>query len=352
MREASAALLVMLAACHAARAVAPRLRPGMTIAVYDKLAVVDDRREIDVQGGSLVLDKIDPGASLASMVIESDLGVGACRREMAVAGGVRCEITGAPGPHLVRVLYVSAALHYRAEHELTLTAPGRAHVVTRFAVETPSWGGRADLILYDGAPGGDRIPREVARGAATLDGATAVLAAAPVDVPATLRRVFDGALLGDVPPTDAAWGRESQPAIWVWLELEGLALAPGPLRVHVELPGEPVRDTIVPADGRQTDHSTLRVPLWVDEDLRGSRARFVDLGEGAALAERFLLGVANAGPAPREVWIEEHLRPARRRRIERAWPGRPVATGDLVRSKVVVKPGGFERTGYTIAYDF
>jgi hypothetical protein len=342
-----------LFACHTAHVeMAPTLHEGVTIAVYESLAVVDDRRAVDVQGGTLVLDKIDPGASLASMVIESDLTVGACRREMAIAGSVRCEVTGAPGRHVVRVLYASTALHYRADHEVSLTVPGHAHVISRFAVDTPAWGGHAELILYDGAPGGERVPREVARGAATLDGATAVLATASRDVPATLRRVFDGALLGNVPATDAAWGHDSQPAVWVWLEVAGLVLAPGPLRVHVELPGEPVRDVIVPAEGRPTEHGLLRAALWVDPDLHGSRGRFVDLGDGSALAERLLLGVANTGAVPREVWIDEHLRPARRHRIERAWPSPPVVTGDVVRTRVVVKPGGFERTGYTIAYDY
>ena len=349
--------LVALAACHGSHAAAPALlHEGVTIAVYDRFAVVDDRRSVDftgaAAGGSLAIDHVDPGASLASLVIESDLKVSACRREMAVAGSVRCDVTGTPGRHLVRLLYVSTALRYRAEHDIAVTTPGHAHVITRFAIDTPAWGGRAELVLFDGAPGGDRVPREVARGAAALDGTTAVLAAAPRDVPATLRRVFDGAVLGDVPSSDAAWGRESQHAVWVWLELEGVALAPGPVRAHVEVPGEAIHDAIVPAEGRRSDHGKVRLPLWIDEDLHGSRARFVDLGEGAALAERFLLGVSNQGTAPREVWIEEHLRPARRRRIERAWPGRPVAIGDVVRTKVVVKPGGFERTGYTIAYDF
>jgi hypothetical protein len=344
-------LLVLLAACHAAHVETPKLPAGTTISLYDTYAVIDDRREVDLHGGELVLDKIDPGASLASLAIESDLVVGACHREPP-AGGVRCDVKGTPGRHLVRLVYVSAALHYRADHDVAVTVAGHAHVASRFAVDTPAWGGRAELILYDGAPGGDRVPREVARGVASLDGTTAVLAAAPLDVPATLTRVFDGALLGDVPPTDAAWGKDSQPSVWVWLELQGLVLARGPMRVHVELPGEPVRDATVAAEARRTDHGTLRAPLWVDDALQGTRARFVDLGDGAALAERFAFGVANTGTAPREVWIEEHLRPARARRIERAWPTRPVVAGDVVKTRVVVKPGAVERTGFTIAYEF
>jgi hypothetical protein len=344
------AALAVVAACHPHAPLPAPLPEGVTIAVYERFSVVDDRRDVTVDGDTLALEHVDPGAALASLSIESDLTVGACRREVAnkAAGTVHCEVVSprAPGRHRVRLVYVSTALRYRAEHDVTVAAD-RAHAVTRFAVETPAWGERAELVLFDGAPGGDHPPREVARGVATLDGTTAILATAERDVPATLRRVYDGAVLGDLPASDAAWGRESQPSVWVWLELDGLSLAPGPVRVHA---GE--REVIVPAEGRRTGHHLVRLPLWVDADLRGLRARFVDLGEGAGLAERFLLGIASNASDPREVWIEEHVRPARRRRIERAWPARPVLAGDVLRTKLVVKPGTIERTGFTIAYDY
>ena len=75
-------------------------------------------------------------------------------------------------------------------------------------------------------------------------------------------------------------------------------------------------------------------------DLRGARQRFVDLSDGAGSPSASSSVSTNAGAAPREVWADEHLRPARRRRIERAWPeraGRSTAT--VVRAKLVVKPG-------------
>lgn len=340
--------LVLLGACHPHAPAPAALPAGVTIAVYDAFSVVDDRRDVDIDGNVLALDHVDPGAALASLVIESDVAVGACHRELAphAAGSVRCDVTGARGRHRVRIVYVSTALHYRAEHEITVSGE-RAHAITRFAVETPAWGERADLVLFDGAPGGDHPPREVARGTAQLDGTTAVLATAEQDVAATVRRVYDGAILGALSPSDASWGRESQPSVWVWLEVEGLSLAPGPVRVHA---GE--REVIVPAEGRRGDTHQLRLPLWIDDDLHGLRARFVDLGDGAGLAERLLLGVASGASEPREVWIEEHLRPARRRRIQRAWPVAPVVAGDVVRTKLVVKPGAIERTGFTIAYDY
>jgi hypothetical protein len=337
-----------LVACHVHAPAAPPLAAGVSISVYDTFSIVDDRRDVEVDGDTVALDQIDPGAALASLRIESDLRIGACHRELAghAAGTIRCEVSGARGRHRVRLVYASTALHYRAEHYLTV-AGDRARAVSRFAIATPPWGARAELVLFDGAPSGDHPPREVARGMAALDGTTAVLASGELAVPATVRRVYDGAVRSDLPPSDAAWGRASQPLVWVWLEVDDLTLAPGPVRVDVA-----GRVAIVPGEGIRRDRRTLRLPLWVDDELRGLRARFVDLGDGATVAERLLLGVASTATEPREVWIEEHLRPARHRRIERAWPVRPVLAGDVLRTRLVVKPGAVERTGYTIAYDY
>src|SRR5438067_13125 len=104
-------------------------------------SVVDDRRWIDVKGNELEVADIDPGAAL-----------------------------GSPGRHLVRILYVSNTLASRAEHEITMTAADKVRVATSFAIETPSWSARdgapvrARVVLYDGVPGGDHPPAEVARG--------------------------------------------------------------------------------------------------------------------------------------------------------------------------------------------
>lgn len=344
-----ALVAIALAACHP-RVRAPALPPlppaGISISIYDSYAVVDDRRWITTAGTTLELDHIDPGAALASLTIESDLHAGTCRRSAAATGVVRCDMTAAPGRHLVRVLYVSRALHYRALHDITVTG-ARATIASRFSIDTPAWGGHAELALFDGEPGGDHVPREVARGTIALDGATAELASVPRDVPATLSRIYDGAVLDDALPNDAAWGRESQTAVWVWLELEGVTLASGAVRVHT---GD--RDVVVAPDAGVLDRGLLRLPLWSDPDLHGSRQRFVDLGAGAGLAERVVLAVTNAGAAPREVWAVEHMRPARHHRIEHAWPSRPVVDGEVVRTKLVVKPGAVERTGFTIAYDY
>ncbi len=407
---------------HHAESPAKTPEAGISIALYDKggvagssYGVVDDRRWIDITGKELVLDHIDPGAALASLAIESlgdrvtidrcararipdpppstlptttiaitpqqqALDAEIARRRILLQRryhqappppppapttpidrfdtSVRCTVEGAPGRHLIRILYVSTTLAFRGEHDVVMTAPDHATVTSRFAFQTPAWRTPAEVAVFDGVPGGERPPRELARGPVALDGSVAVIAVPAQDVKARLRRVYDGAIATpELPAADAAWNQQSLRAVWVWLELDGLHLAPGPLRVHVELPAEGVRDIDVPAQGRrQADRSDapLRLPLWPDEQLAGSRQRFADTGD-AQLAERLLLSVANLGDVAREVWIEEHVRSARARKVEHAWPAgvHLAATPDqLVRVRVDVKPHAVERLGYTIEYEF
>jgi hypothetical protein len=349
-------------------------REGLSIALYDHhgdgaYAVVDDRRWIDVTGDALVLDHVDPGAALSSLVIEplagGALDVGSCLRDRipgppvaAAAEGqpaaatpamfapvLRCAVRAAPGRHLVRVLYVSPALGYRAQHDLTMTAPDRATVTSRFAIVTPVWHARADVTLFDGRPGREQPPREVARGPILLDGGTAVIAAPPREVAAALRRFYRGAGSDD---GDAR--HDSQPAVWVWLELDerALALAPGPVHAHVVLPQEGVRDIDVPAAGRRQAAAMLRLPLWIDDQLRGKRDRWSGSPDDQAGTDRLTVSVANTGAVTREVWIEEKLRPARRRTVTHAWPGEPTIVKNLLRMKLTVHAGRIEHAGFEI----
>ena len=423
------ALLVALTACAAHQTGRTTKTPadaGISIALYSlgtpesSYGVVDDRRWVELTGKELVLEHVDPGASLASLVIEPlaggslaitrcarealplvppksptekpaviaapiDLGVAldraklrrqilvqqalARRQKVAkqeaeplahVDATVVCTVDGTPGRHLVRILYVSAKLTYRVQHELVVSTPDRATLVTRFAIATPSWHEHADVIVYDGVPGGLRPPSEVTRGAVALDGSIAILSTPARETVARVRRIYDGAVATPaVDVADAAWNSESSHGVWVWLELPHATLAPGPVRAHVELPDELPRDVELPAGVRGTSDQDdlLRFPLWVDTQLTGTRQRFTDpnsdpTANDTGLAERLLLSVANQSDAPREVWVEEHVRRSRRRKIERAWPKRPMATGDVVREKLVVKPHAIERVGYTVEYVF
>jgi hypothetical protein len=143
----------------------------------------------------------------------------------------------------------------------------------------------------------------------------------------------------------------------VWLELHA-ALAPGPVRAHVELAGEPVRDLELPASLRDVHADprgeVVRLPLWLDASLAGSRLRFADptIDADATTSERLMLSISNLGDVPREVWVEEYVRRARHRKIERAWPERPSATGDVVLEKLEVKPHAIARVGWTVTYEF
>lgn len=343
---------------------------GVTIALYasddDSYAVVDDRRWIEVTGERLLVADIDPGAELASLVIEPasrSLEIGTCTREPVdvrasveqFVPAVTCAVHAPRGRYLVRLLYVTREIGYRAQHDIDMRDPERARVTSRYAITTPVWRTRAELVVHDGLPGAARPPRVVARGLAVLDGSTAVLAVAARDVPARLRRIYEGAVVTSPDSSDPMWAHDSAQAIWVWLELAGLRLPPGPIRAHLELPGEGIRDVDVATPSRRQDGDTgapLRLPLWVDESLRGSRGRVIEYNDGAALSERLLFGVANTGEDAREVFVTEPLRKASRRRIDRAWPVTPSSDGRTLRTRLEIRPGQIVRTGYTVTYEF
>jgi hypothetical protein len=421
---------------------------GISIAVYRGaqrgFAVIDDRRTIEVTGRQVLLDRIERGAALPTLVLEplgaarGALAIGPCAREQlrfdpadaaapakpAAAGqaGVgaenvdeaapspllACTVTGAPGRHRVRVHYVAAPYGFKIRHEIAMAAPDRATVSTRLIVPTPAWGGaRGELALYDGVPGSGDPPREVGRGMATLDGGIAVIALPPREVPARLVRVFEGMVRhAGIDRTDLAWGKDSHHNVVVMLELDDAQLLPAPAHVRISLPGgdpyevgtaygldapaappdplaegdmatrrpalsppEPsppvpqISQPLASAGAAPAADRPKRLSLWTDPLLRGMRRRFLDRSElrargsraelaGTSLVERFELTVSNQGGEPREVWIEEPLRPARRRELSRARPAKPELSGDVARLKVVVGPGQIERVGFTVRYTF
>jgi hypothetical protein len=409
-------IVALIAACHPHSTPSNSKPPdaGVSIALYDAgggegYGVVDDRRWLDVAGTSILLANIDSGAELASLVIEPAdpaLRIGQCVRERMpdipakdpleeyaerqrqrraaelrrrieerlhsppllepakpqqsasedrFVPVVKCDVTAKRGRYLVRILYVTKALTYRAQHDIDVADDKHARVTSRFAITTPVWQTRADLVLYDGVPGGEKSPREVARGQVTLDGSTSVLAVPTQEVASQLLRVYEGAVVTTTDSTDVMWGRESVQAIWVWLELAKLRLAPGPVRVHLDLPDEGIRDLDVPHASRKLDDAPdapLRLPLWVDESLRGSRQRILEYNDNASIVERYVFSVANVGETVREVVVEEPMRAASRRKLDRAWPKKPTVDHNVLRTKLAVKPGRIERTGYSMAYDF
>jgi hypothetical protein len=373
---------------------------GISIAVYASpagaaddpggvgYALIDDRRWIDVDGDAIVLDRIAPEVALESLVIEplagGSLVIGACLRAWVgrdpaddgapaadhgpvLAPMLRCAVHARRGRYLVRVLYVSHALGYRAQHDVAMTAPDRATVVSRFAIATPPWHTRGNVAVWSGLPGTEHPPRELARGAVMLDGSTAVIAVPPRVISAELRWVYEGAARAadGSDPRERQWRHDSHPAVWVWLELrdartESLA---GAVHAHVEPPGEPARDIDVPPLARRTIAAGLGLPLWIDPQLHGRRDLRTDSPDDGALTDRFALSVANTGSVPRDVWIEEPLRPVRRRSIVHAWPSEPSvvsrsslgdargASRESLRLKLTVPAGKLAHGGFEIRYE-
>src|SRR6185503_1293620 len=124
---------------------------------------------------------------------------------------------------------------------------------------------------------------------------------------------------------------------------------------HLDLAGEGLRDLdVVQASRKQDDapDAPLRLPLWIDERLRGSRVRLVEYNDGSSITERYMFSVANTGDVEREVFVQEPMRAASRRKLDRAWPKKPTADHNVLRTRLDVKSGGIERTGYTMTYDF
>ena len=376
---------------------------GVAISLYREgdraYGVVDDRRYVDISGSTVLLPNIDPGAALASLVIESrnpKLRIGPCtrqrlpdppeqskfaayqaavRRKQAsrvprryreeptpapprtaaerFAPIVQCDVSGPPGRHLVRIVYVSTLLTYRVQHDIEITDPNKATIDSRYAFVTPHWRERAEVTVFDGIPGGIEPPRELARGMTALDGGTSVLGTGPREVPAQLRRIFAGT------PFDAegddAYSLDAL-SVWAMLEAPGVKLTPGPMRVHVKLDDDErwidlATDPRTASIDKRRDDEPVRIFLWIDQELRGSRQRVVVENDGLRMVEVVALSITNNGDVPREVWLEEHARPAKRRSIERAWPKKPSARGDVMRNKVTVKPGRVERAGYTLVYE-
>jgi hypothetical protein len=375
------------------------VQDGISIALYASpasaadgpgggYAMIDDRRWIDVDGDAIVLDRIAPEVALESLVIEplagGSLVIGACLRQRVgpdpadgdvraadhgpvLAPMLRCAVHARRGRYLVRVLYVSHALGHRAQHDVAMTTPDRAIVVSRYAIATPAWRTRGTVAVWSGTPGTEHPPRELARGVVMLDGSTAVIAVPPRVISGELRRIYEGAARAadGSDPRERQWRHESHPAVWVWLELrdaraESLA---GAVHVHVELPGEPARDIEVPPFARRTIAAGLGLPLWIDPQLHGRRDLRTDSPDDGALTDRFAVSVANADRGPREVWIEEPLRPVRRRLIVRAWPGEPsvVSRGgqgdgagaprESLRLRLTVPAGKVARGGFEIHYE-
>jgi hypothetical protein len=332
--------------CHApATTVSNTAQVGLALSIYGTRTLVDDRRWLDVAGPVVTLEAVDASAELDSLVVEptGELRVGTCSRDALPTEParfvpvVRCRITGAPGRYLVRVAYFTTGFRFEPEHDVTITAAGRAVLSSRYTLATPPWHERADVRIFDGAPGS--TPRELAHGIVVLDGSIAVLAAPQREIAAELRRI---AVAAHDAPDDPSDHRPVDAAVWTKLALPDTTLAPGTMFVRVALPGEPAREATLRTAGGE-------LALWPEPSLRALRQHELDYVAGSTLAERFTFSIANTGDAPREVSIEQPVRRDRHARLVRAI-GKPALAGHVVRARVVVAPDALAHVAFTVAY--
>jgi hypothetical protein len=272
---------------------------------------------------------------------------------------VRCRVDGPPGRRFVRVLHAAPSIEFRVNHAVMVTDEAgdddRATMTTRFAITTPSWASqRAHVALHDRAPGGEHAPRVITHGTIVLDGGTAMLVNPERTVHAHVRTVYDGAIRDPaVPATDPIWGRDSRRAIYTVLDLPDPMLPAGPFDVRVTSATTPARDVVVTAADAEKIGAVLRLPLWADTTLHGSRRNAPETfsRRGARMmVQRLVTSVTNASEVSRDVWIEERLRPAKKRDIRGEHPKLTITDG-VARMQVVVPPRGTQQVTLTITYE-
>ncbi|MDX2087939.1 MAG: hypothetical protein SFX73_08820 [Kofleriaceae bacterium] len=353
-----ALLALALAACTPTRPPplpSATLSEGLAISMYRDgarvLALVDDRRTVEVRGDELVIEPVTAGIELASLVVEpasaagQGLVVDACRRASARATAIRCTARGARSPVFVRIVYVSSELVFAANHYVVVAGP-RATINTTFSLELPTWGRRAVLALYEGIPGASRPPVQVGALVRDLDGSTATIEAAEREVAARRIVVFDPLREVEDDFRDDDLRADMRMFAWEWVELVDTTLPTGSVRLLVDVDS----DDPVATDGETRQlvqvGTNLRVPLRPDEHVRGIRER-----HGSPGLDQFHVVLSNNDIKPRQVIVEEKLRVARRRTIDTSSPRAPVIVDDVARLELDVPSGGSVRARFSVRYE-
>jgi hypothetical protein len=288
-------------------------------------------------------------------------------RAIRLVGGdslVRCLVTSGEGRRLVRVVYTTTALGFHAEHTMRVAlaadGTGTAEITPRFTVDTPAWQLTADVALYDGMPGGARAPREVFRGPVTLTGESVVVAAPMQRAAARLEAVYRGAIpIPNEAATDPYWRQQSTLDVWDWLTLDlgDATLPPGRITMEIARAGDAVPEpAIAEPDALElvdpADRSRVRIKLWPVPELRGSRMKTNLSSVTSQLRESILFAISNSGDRPRDVIIEEELRPARTRAVLRPFPKKPTVRDGVLRIRLRAMPGAAAHAGYVLDYQF
>lgn len=354
-----AALLgLALVACTPPRQVSePIAQPpaGLAIAMYSDglrtLSLVDDRRTVEIRGHELVIDAIDEGAALESLVVEPASAEGqgvvieACRRESVRATAIRCKARGASGPVFVRILYVSSSLTFTANHYV-IVAGARAAITTSFALDLPALGRRATITLHDGVPGRARTPKQVGALERELDGSTVTIETPERDVGARRLVVFDPLRTIDDEFRDADVSADMRAHAWEWVELVNTRLSTGTVRLQVDVGSDDPVATDADVKQLVRVDGNLRIPIRPDEHVRGHRERF-----GSPGRDQFQFVLTSSDLKPRHVLVEEALRLAPRRTIESGSPAKPTIVDDLARLELDIPASGTVRARFAVRYE-
>jgi hypothetical protein len=352
-----AALLgLALVACTPPRRVSEPSAPpreGLSIAMYSDgmrtLSLVDDRRTIEVRSSALVIDPIEEGAELASLVVEpasaagQGLVVEACRR--ATPRSVHCTVRGASGPVFVRILYVSSSMSFKANHYVVVAGP-RASITTHFVLELPAWGRRAAITLHDGIPGRAQSAAQIGAVERDLDGTTAVIETPERDVQARRLLVFDPMRTVDDELRDEEVSAAMRSHAWEWIELVDTSLSTGFVRAIVDVESENPADTEASTGQLVRVDGNLRIPVRPDEHVRGHRERF-----GSPGRDQFQFVLTSSDVKPRHVLVEESLRSASTRTIEDGAPHPPTIVDDVARLELDVPASGSVRARFVVRYE-
>lgn len=285
-----------------------------------------------------------------------------------IGGGsrVRCQVESGAGKQLVRVVYTTPGLTFASEQQMVVKVDakgkGTAAITPRFTVYTPPWQIVADVSLYDGVPGGAHPPHEVFHGPVTLTGDAVIVAGTTKTVPAEVLSIFRGAIsYPGEPPHDTNWHYNSTVDVWDYLELDlgDDTMPPGRVMLEVSQGDDPVpqpaileADAIEMVDPASDQTGRIRIKLWQASDLRGQRQKWTMSTLDTGMVESVLCSVANGGSRPREVVVEEEMRPARRREVDKPFPRKPTVRNGILRTRLTVPPGGLGRVGYVLNYEW
>lgn len=394
------------------------VRDGLSVAVYTSLvgpgggfAVVDDRRVIEVTGDSIIIERVAPGATLSSLIVEplgdSSLRIGECSREALalpppaeadadgeVAAGsdayllpvrqppiaeeivipgrvpvegrprdseptpslspvvdspiVRCTVVSGRGTHRVRILYVTPDVTFTAHHDIAMSTPEAATVTTRFALPTPDLDMRGEVTLYAGMPGPGRDETPVEVGRGEVTlDGSISLFGGPTREVRARLRRMWRSADASTANEDAYRAQQVRP-VRVWLELEG-PLQSGDATLRVDLPYEPPMPQSIPAEAIERGANVTRMPVRDDADLISLHESRPLRARDEAARERFSISISNAGPVAREVVVVYALTKGKAHTVESSWPVAPTIERDLAKSKVQIEANSVGRLRYIVS---